>query len=320
VSSAGPLVLVGLVPFGIGMSLDAYGLVVLVRALGHRTTFLQTLPVRIATEALHISVPAGVVASDTATAMLLEARCGVPVRDGVVASLARRWLVMRAHSAYIALGAVAGFTALASVSRTLMHSSALPWMVIASSVVPLVLSGAVGAGLLGRSTFARLHATLARIPSPRLARWLEARRHDATATDGQVARLRASRAAMNGATLSFFFCWCFEALESALLLRLIGAPIDLAAVFAIEAGLSLVRSAAVIAPSGLGVVDLGYATVLPALGADGGAAAAFVLMKRAKEAVWVLLGYAILAGVRRGAPRAQPAFSGAPQMRPSSVT
>jgi uncharacterized membrane protein YbhN (UPF0104 family) len=278
------------------------------------------LPVRIATEALHITVPGGVVASDTATAMLLEARCDVPVRDGVVASLARRWLVMRAHSAYIALGAIAGFGALAAVSRTLMRSSALPWIVMASSVVPLALSAAIGAGLLGRSTFARLHAALARVPSRRLARWLEARRHEAVATDGQVTRLRASRAAMNRATLSFFVCWCFEALESALLLHLIGAPIDLAAVFAIEAGLSLVRSAAVIAPSGLGVVDLGYATVLPALGADGGAAAAFVLLKRAKEAAWVLLGYAILAGVQRGAQRVQPTFSGTTRMRPSSVT
>ena len=98
---------------------------------------------------------------------------------------------------------------------------------------------------------------------------------------------------MNRATLSFFFCWCLEALESALLLHLVGAPIDLAAVFAIEAGLSLVRSAAVIAPSGLGVVDLGYATVLPMLGADAGAAPAFVLLKRAKEVVWVLFGYAL---------------------------
>jgi hypothetical protein len=66
-------------------------------------------------------------------------------------------------------------------------------------------------------------------------------------------------------------------------------------VFAIEAGLSLVRSAAVLAPSGLGVVDLGYATVLPLLGVDAGATPAFVLLKRSKEVAWVLLGYASLA-------------------------
>ena len=60
----------------------------------------------------------------------------------------------------------------------------------------------------------------------------------------------------------------------------------------------MVRSAVVLAPSGLGVVDLGYATVLPMLGADAGGAPAFVLLKRAKEIFWVLAGYAILAAWR----------------------
>jgi hypothetical protein len=89
-------------------------------------------------------------------------------------------------------------------------------------------------------------------------------------------------------------------------LRLLGAgaTVDLRAVFAIEAGQSLVRSAAVIAPSGLGVVDLGYGAVLPLLGADAGVAPAFVVLKRAKEALWVLAGYAVLAFLRgRGQAR-----------------
>jgi hypothetical protein len=76
-----------------------------------------------------------------------------------------------------------------------------------------------------------------------------------------------------------------------------------------EAGLSLVRSAAVIAPSGLGIVDLGYGAVLPALGADAGVAAAFVLLKRAKEAAWVLAGYAVLAALRGRAATPAPSAS-----------
>jgi hypothetical protein len=64
----------------------------------------------------------------------------------------------------------------------------------------------------------------------------------------------------------------------------------------------MVRSVAVLAPSGLGVVDLGYATVLRALGGEPGAVAAFVLLRRAKEAVWVAAGYAILAAERKLRP------------------
>jgi uncharacterized membrane protein YbhN (UPF0104 family) len=294
VGSAGPLVGTAVVPFALGMTIDAYGAVILLRALGYRTTLWQMLPVRVASEALHISVPAGVVASDTATAALLETRCDVRLRDGVVVSLARRWLVMRAHALYIALGALAGFAALAALSHRLLGNAWLPWLVLASALIPWATSAAVGAGLLGRSTFARLHATAARVPSRRLGRWLATRRNEAAATDAQVAHLRASTAATAAAAAAFLGCWCSEALESALILRLVGASIPLASVFAIEAGLSLVRSAVVVAPSGLGVVDLGYATVLPVLGADPGAATAFVLLKRAKEVVWVLVGYLVL--------------------------
>jgi uncharacterized membrane protein YbhN (UPF0104 family) len=313
-SSAGPFVLLALAPFAAGMTFDAWGTLALLRALGHRTSLAQMLPVRFASEALHVTLPAGFVASDTATALLLEKRCAVPVRDGVVASIARKWLVMRAHAAYIAVGAVAGFAALAALARAL-HAAALPWIVVSSAVVPLVLSAAVGAGLLGRSTFARIHAGLARIPSRRLARWLDSRRHEATATDGQVQRLRGARGAVATATAAFLACWCFEALESSLILRLVGAHVDLFSVFAFEAGLSMVRSVVVLAPSGLGVVDLGYATVLQVLGVEPGAVAAFVLLRRGKEAVWVAAGYGILTALRgRRAPS-----SGAAVMRPASI-
>jgi len=189
-------------------------------------------------------------------------------------------------------------------------------MVLASAAVPLVLSAGVGAGLLGRSTFSRLHAWLARIPSKRLANWLAKGRNDAAATDGQVGRLRGASAMTWSACVAFLGTWCFEALESALLLRLVGGEVSLASVFAFEAGLSMVRSVVVLAPSGLGVVDLGYATVLHALGVDAGSAAAFVLMRRAKEAVWIAAGYATLA-VLRGLRAARPAnWAAAPDVRP----
>ncbi|MGD0524205.1 MAG: lysylphosphatidylglycerol synthase transmembrane domain-containing protein [Polyangiaceae bacterium] len=307
VSSAGPLIVAAVVPFAIGMTFDAWGMVVLLRGLGHRTSLARMLPVRFASEALHATLPAGFVAADTATALLLEKRCGVPLADGVVASIARKWLVMRSHAVYIAVGAVAGFAGLTTLA-TVLHAPALPWMVVTSAAVPLVLSAAVGAGLLGRSTFARLHGALARIPSKRLAKWLDSRRHDAVATDGQVKRLRAAGGTTWAATLAFLGCWCFEALESALLLHLVGAHVDLVSVFAFEAGLSMVRSVVVLAPSGLGVVDLGYATVLQALGVDAGGVAAFVLMRRAKEGVWIAAGYAMLAALRgRKAGRAATA-------------
>ena len=304
ITAAGPLAAVALVPFLFGMTFDALGSVALLRALGNRTTLAQMLPVRIASEAIHLSIPAGFVASDTASALLLEARADVALRDGVVATIARKWLVMRAHAAYIVVGAVVGFPALAALSRRLMGNDALAWCVFGSAIVPLVGSWALGAGLLGRSAFERLRSLLVRLPSRRASRWLETRRGAASATDAQAARLRCDARASMTASALFLACWATEALESAVLARLVGVDVSLSGVVAVEAALSLVRSIAVIAPSGLGVVDLGYATVLPLLGADPSSAAAFVLLKRAKELSWVAVGYAVLAAMRaRGRSR-----------------
>lgn len=312
--SGGPLVALALVPFALGMTIDAYGTVVILRVLRSRVTVAQMLPVRIACEALHLSVPAGFVAADTVTAVLLETRSEVPLRDGFVASIARKRLVMRAHAAYIVLGALAGFPALAHLSIGPIAPGAFPWIVLVSAAVPLAASWMLGAGLLGRSTFTTLHTALTRLPSLRLRRWLEARRSEAAASDGQIARLHAARPATAIATLAFLGCWCVEALESVLLLRLVGVDISLGAIIAIEAGLSLVRSLVVFAPSGLGVTDLGYATVLPMLGAPPGSAAAFVLLKRTKELVWVMAGYAMLGFLRGRAPSGAslPTTSGHP--------
>ncbi len=314
VASAGALVVVAPLPFALSLAVDSYATNLLLRALGNRTTLAQVLPVRLASEALHLSVPAGFVASDTVTAVLLDSRADVPMRDGVVAAIARRWLMMRAHAGYIAFGALFGFSALAALSARLLGGPGLVWALVASAVVPLGASFTIGAGVLGRSTFTRLQALCRRVPSDRARRWVESRRCEASATDAQVARLRAAPRATTAATLGYFACWCVEALDSALVLHLVGGDVSLRAVFAVEAGLTLVRSLAVIAPSGLGVVDVGYATVLPALGVDANAAAAFVVLKRGKELAWVAAGYAVLGWIRaRAAGRARaaaPALAG----------
>ena len=118
------------------------------------------------------------------------------------------------------------------------------------------------------------------------------------------------------ATLAFLGCWCFEALESALLLHLVGAHVDIFSVFAVEAGLSMVRSIVVVAPSGLGVVDLGYATVMQVLGVEPGPCAAYVLLRRAKEAAWVAVGYGILTVLRRNPQASRPSTE---TLRPASL-
>ena len=61
------------------------------------------------------------------------------------------------------------------------------------------------------------------------------------------------------------------------------------------------RSVGNFAPAGLGVQDAGYAVILQAMGLPGPTTAAFVLLKRGKELVWIAVGYALLMALRRPA-------------------
>jgi hypothetical protein len=293
VGARAPLVLL---PFLGAMLLDTWGVCTLLAALDRRPSFFAIFPIRLATEALHLTAPAGFLVADSTAAALLDTRCAVPFGDGVVAALARRWLVMRAHAAYIAIGAAVGFTALAAVSRRTFGASWLPWVVAASALIPLVLSFGVGAGFGNRGLLVRVLAasTRWRWVADRGARW----RDGARALDARMLRVGESSRAVWSATAAFFGCWLLESADTALLLHLLGVPADVAMAMGAEVGISLVRAIGNVAPASLGVQDAGYATILPAMGVGVDRAAAFVLLKRAKELLWIGAGYAWLALLR----------------------
>jgi uncharacterized membrane protein YbhN (UPF0104 family) len=128
-----------------------------------------------------------------------------------------------------------------------------------------------------------------------VGRW----RSGAVEVDTHLARIGAARAITWLAALSFFGGWLGEALDTAVIVRLVGGPFDFAFAMAAEVGISLLRSVGNVAPAGLGVQDAGYATLFPALGLPIETTAAFVLLKRGKELVWIAAGYALLAMLRQ---------------------
>jgi hypothetical protein len=287
---------IALLPFFGAMLLDTCGVNALLAALRRRPPFASVLPIRIASEALHLTAPAGFLVADSAAAALLDSRCGVPVGEGAVVALARRWLVMRAHAAYIALGAVVGFASLAAVSQRYFAHGWLPWAVMASALVPLLVSLGVGASFGKGGLFARALAAARRSRwlADRAARW----QVGARAMDAGMTEIGASRRATWSATAAFFGCWLLESADTAILLQLLGAPVDIGVAMGAEVGISLVRAIGNVAPASLGVQDAGYATLLPAMGVGVDLAAAFVVMKRAKELLWIGAGYALLGMLR----------------------
>jgi uncharacterized membrane protein YbhN (UPF0104 family) len=75
------------------------------------------------------------------------------------------------------------------------------------------------------------------------------------------------------------------------------------AVLAMEAAVVFARNAAFFVPAGLGVQDAGYLAFLSAFGVAAPLAAAFIVVKRTKELLWIAAGYLVLLVLDRRAPR-----------------
>lgn len=88
-----------------------------------------------------------------------------------------------------------------------------------------------------------------------------------------------------------FVAWLATAIEAWLALHFLGAPLPIAAVFALESFTYALRSAAFFVPSGLGVQEGGYVFLGALLGLGPEAALALSLVKRARE---VTIGVPVL--------------------------
>jgi uncharacterized membrane protein YbhN (UPF0104 family) len=287
ISQVGPSAVLALIPFLFAMTLDTLAQRTLLRALGQSVSFGVLYAVRLAAEAASMSLPGGAVFAETVTPALLKQHSGVPYASTVVASAAKRWLTIRAQAGYIALSVAVGFATLAKASPALLGSAALPWLTLGASLVPLVGSWMLGAAILGKDRWRRIVQSFSPLTAYQVGNSLN--------------ELGSARGARWRATALLFGGWLLETVDTLVILRLLGAHVGFAEVIAFEAGLALVRSLAFFAPAGLGVQDLGYLAFFGALGLPGAAAlgAAFLLMKRAKEALFIIVGGGLFLALRR---------------------
>jgi glycosyltransferase 2 family protein len=301
-AACGPWVLLGIVPFALAQALDTEAWRLVLARVAPKVRLRELYPVRVALEAMTVSMPAGVVVAESVAPGLLERTLGVPPYATVAAAGARRWLTMRAHSVYVALGAAAGFIVLRENPGTLGSLRYGPLVVLGSALLPLGASLAVSLTLASGSRATGLCAVLSRVPVPALRSWLLRRRAAFAATDAGFAALARDERSLHAPTLLLVAAWLLESVEAFVLLRMAGAHLSLVTVLSFEAGLSVLRSVWFFAPAGLGALDLGYLAVLQALGvADATAVgAAFLVLKRGRELLWVAVGYTWMAmGARR---------------------
>jgi uncharacterized membrane protein YbhN (UPF0104 family) len=292
-------VVVVLVPQAAAILAESFGWKLALRRIGRDVGLRALVHVRVATEALSQTLPAGVVFGESAKPVLLARHAGLSVGEGVAALVARKYLLLLSQAAYVLVVAVVGYRVLERVSPVLLGTSGLQW--VALGVGCLLGAGALAAAAWLRRAAVACHVlhALQRIPLPSLSRWLAgaARRFsDVDATVAAFFRCGFLRQAVPA--LWFVLGWAIESAETFAILRVLGADVSFVEIASLEILLTFLRHALFVVPAGLGVQDLGYVAAFSALGLPEAASlgAAFVLVKRTKELAWIALGYALLAG------------------------
>ena len=114
--------------------------------------------------------------------------------------------------------------------------------------------------------------------------------------DSHVGRFaRDHTARFVGSLLLGFAAWLLIAVETYLILDLLGAEPTFTQAIALESVASVMRILFFFIPSGLGASEVGFVTLLVAFGFPQAItlAAAYIAIKRLKEGGWVALGYLV---------------------------
>jgi len=286
----GPAGLVALTPFAMQVAIESATWRFLLGYLGHAVPWVAALRVTFGAEGVRLCFPGGAVVGDGLRPVLFWRYGGVPMRDGAAVLAVRKLGQVGAQGLFLALGAAAGGAFLAQAGQRLGLVGWLPGLALAVGALLVAAALLLGALLARGAVAARAERLLTRLTGGRLAGWLEQRRAGYAALDGQLAALIAQGGpvlALSGVTA--LAGWLLDALESYVLLRLIGAPMGLGDAIALEASVSLARALAFAVPGGLGAQDLGYHALLSGV-AGGPGAVAFVLLKRVRDVTFSALG------------------------------
>jgi len=297
IRAIGPIALVVLLPFPLGIAMDAWAWKVLLAGLDRKVPFGTLFKVRLASEAVTNSVPVGALVADALQPILVARRTDVPIEDVYASSTAKRWTVVRMHGTYVTIACAFGRGALDHASPALLGNGWLLSLCFACAFTLVLISVGIEALAARGQVAGRFSAMLGNARFSRLRAWIEIRRHRFARADVQLARLSKSGGVGISAAWRMLGLWVLEGVETYVIFRLLGAPLGFVEVMALDAALSVVRSSAMFAPGGIGVQDVGYLAMLEAMGVPGAASLgpAFIVIKRAKETIWIAIGFAVLA-------------------------
>jgi len=280
--------------------------------LRDRVPFRRLLAMRIAGEAFNLTTPTASLGGEAIKAWLL--RRHVSLDEAVLSVVVAKTTITLAQGLFLLLGVVVAWMA------GLPNSSLLHGMMWLLTLEVLALVGFVVAqmrGLFGpvqrwlariglrlarhTETGARVDRGLVRFYREEPRRGLRLARHTETGARVDRGLVRFYREEPRRLMLSIafhFVAWLLGVVEAFLALRFLGVPVSLTTATIIEAFGTAVRFATFLVPASVGAQEGGYVVTFVALGLPASTAVAFGLARRAREILWIVVGFVIFALVR----------------------
>ena len=259
--------------------------------------FFKLLKIQIITETVSMTLPAGVAVGEPLRPFLCYRFLKIPLPAGVASVAIRKLMLGVAQGLYTLIGAIAGFSLLQKASLQMLGFEGLGYIMAATGCAVFLSFLLLLMLLLNGKAAHNLHGFLMRIPFKRIKTWLTAKESGFYDTDQELKSYKGPFTGRLFMVLLFYIlAWFTLAIESYIILTLLGVPISFVQVLAIDTSITILRGLFFFIPSGLGVQDLGYLAFFQALGLQDFLAygAAFVLLRRFKEVLWYAAGYGVM--------------------------
>jgi len=289
--------------FALLLILLPYGLVFLTESLAWQFTIGGTprpglgklYLIRMATDALFYSIPGGVAVAEPMRPVLLQKQCGIDLTEGIGSCIITKINIAVAQVVYILLGFILVTVFYPGVTLQLGIGNGITGYLS----VGLSLLFAIGLLTLPFSgpRLTQFLRALSHIPLAPIRKLIVKAEPSISRLDTQVGRFaRDHTSRFIGSLLFSFTAWLLVAVETFLILKFLGSEPTFTQAVALESTASILRILFFFLPAGIGASEVGFVTLLVAFGFPEAITlgAAYIAVKRLKEAGWVALGYLVL--------------------------
>ena len=224
--------------------------------------FFKLLKIQLIAETISMTLPAGVAVGEPLRPFLCSRFIGIPLPAGVASVAVRKLMLGLAQGIYTIIGAIAGFSLLQTVSIPMFPVGVLGYIMVGAGAVVFLLFLFFLLLLLNGNAAQNLHKGLMFVPFKSVKKWLLAKESGFLDTDEE---LKSFDSPFTGRLLPVLFiyilAWFMLAIESYIILRLLGVEISFLQVLSIDTAITMLRALFFFIPSGLGVQESGLSGI-----------------------------------------------------------